>query len=92
MGRRITIEYVLVSGVNDSPEDAGRLVRILGGLRCKINLIPLNPHPESALKRPPESRVSEFQEILMRNNLTALVRESKGGDILAACGQLRGTG
>ena len=92
MGRRITIEYVLVSGMNDSPEDAGRLVRILRGLRCKINLIPLNPYPESALNRPPDSRVSEFQEILTRNNLTALVRESKGSDILAACGQLRGTG
>ena len=91
-GRKITIEYVLIRGVNDSPEDAVRMVKILHGLRCKVNLIPLNPHPESGLQRPPEDKITAFQEILIRSNLTALVRESKGGDILAACGQLRGTG
>jgi 23S rRNA (adenine2503-C2)-methyltransferase len=90
-GRRITIEYVLISGVNDSPADAERLVRILRGLRCKINLIPLNPHPGSIFKRPADSEVARFQEILIKHRMTALVRESKGSDILAACGQLRGS-
>jgi 23S rRNA (adenine2503-C2)-methyltransferase len=91
-GRRITIEYVLIRGVNDSPEDAVRMVNILRGLRCKVNLIPLNPHPESGFKRPPDDKIAVFQKILIRGNLTALIRESKGGDILAACGQLRGIG
>ena len=91
-GRKITIEYVLIRGVNDSPEDAVRMVKILRGLRCKVNLIPLNPHLESGLQRPPDDKIAAFREILIRSNLTALVRESKGGDILAACGQLRGTG
>ena len=89
-GRRITVEYVLIQGKNDSLEDAHRLVKLLRGLRCKINLIPLNPHQGSDLKRPSNQRVSEFQEILMQNNVRALIRESKGQDILAACGQLRG--
>jgi 23S rRNA (adenine2503-C2)-methyltransferase len=87
--RRITFEYVLISGMNDSAADAERLVNLLRGLRCKINLIPLNPHSESALERPPEKRILEFQKILVRHNLTALVRESKGRDISAACGQLK---
>ena len=91
-GRKITIEYVLIRGVNDSPEDAVRMVKILRGLRCKVNLIPLNPHLESGLQRPPDDKIAAFREILIRSNLTALVRESKGRDILAACGQLRGTG
>jgi len=88
-GRRITFEYVLIDGRNDSLEDAHRLVKLLKGIRCKINLILLNPHPGSDLKRPPDKRVSEFQNILLRNNMRALIRESKGQDILAACGQLR---
>jgi 23S rRNA (adenine2503-C2)-methyltransferase len=89
-GRRITVEYVLIEGKNDSLEDAHRLVKLLRDFRCKINLIPLNPHQGSDLKRPSDERVSEFQEILMQNNVRALIRESKGQDILAACGQLRG--
>ena len=89
-GRKITVEYVLIEGKNDSLEDAYRLVKLLRDFRCKINLIPLNPHRGSDLKRPSDQRVSEFQEILMQNNVRALIRESKGQDILAACGQLRG--
>ena len=89
-GRKITVEYVLIEGKNDSLEDAHRLVKLLRDFRCKINLIPLNPHQGSDLKRPSDERVSEFQEILMQNNVRALIRESKGQDILAACGQLRG--
>lgn len=87
--RRITFEYVLIDGINDSREDAGRLVRLLQGLRCKINLIPYNPHEGSDLSRPPERKILEFQKILSGNHLTALIRESKGRDILAACGQLK---
>jgi 23S rRNA (adenine2503-C2)-methyltransferase len=88
-GRRITFEYVLIEGENDSTEDAKRLVKLLKGLRCKINLIPLNPHEWSGLKSPSNDRILEFQKILLKKNLRALIRESKGQDILAACGQLR---
>lgn len=87
--RRITFEYVLIGGVNDSPEDADRLVKLVRGLRCKINLIPLNPHPESGMKRPSDAVVLKFQKALVDSGLTAFIRESKGQDILAACGQLR---
>lgn len=87
--RKITFEYVLISGINDSPEDAGRLVKLTNGLRCKINLIPLNPYAGSGLNRPSDETVLAFQNVLLRSNLTAFIRESKGRDILAACGQLK---
>jgi 23S rRNA (adenine2503-C2)-methyltransferase len=87
--RKITFEYVLISGVNDTVEDAVRLVRLMRGLRCKINVIPLNPHAGIRMKRPPDRTVFEFQKVLVGSGLTALIRESKGQDILAACGQLR---
>lgn len=89
-GRRITFEYVLIGGKNDSPEDARRLIGLLKGIRCKINLIPLNLLLGSELKRPSDKRVLEFQKILLQGHVRALIRESKGQDILAACGQLRG--
>jgi len=88
--RMITVEYVLISGINDSVEDARRLVRLLKGLRCKVNLIPLNPHEGSILQRPSDVSVLAFQRVLTDNNMTALIRVSKGQDILAACGQLKG--
>ena len=88
--RKITVEYVLISGLNDSLEDARRLVRLLKGIRCKVNLIPLNPHEGSGLQRPSDVGVLAFQKVLTDNNMTALIRESKGQNILAACGQLRG--
>jgi 23S rRNA (adenine2503-C2)-methyltransferase len=91
--RLLTFEYVLIAGVNDSVEDGRRLVRLLRGLRCKVNLIPLNPsnpHVGSDLQRPSDVAVLAFQKVLVDNNMTALIRESKGQDILAACGQLRG--
>ena len=88
--RMITFEYVLIRDMNDSAEDARRLVRLLRGIRCKINLIPLNPHEGSDFQRPSDARVLLFQKILTDNNITALIRESKGQDILAACGQLSG--
>jgi 23S rRNA (adenine2503-C2)-methyltransferase len=88
--RRITFEYVLLAGVNDAPEDAVRLTRLVRGLRCKINLIPFNEFPGSEFKRPSDGRVLDFQKIVHAANLTATVRKSKGHDILAACGQLTG--
>ena len=89
-GRRITFEYVLIDRVNDSTEDARRLIWLIKGLRCKINLIPLNPHEGGSLERPQDKKILAFQQILKQNNLTVLLRESKGQDIVAACGQLRG--
>lgn len=86
--RMITIEYILIRGVNDRDEDAMNLVDLLNGLRAKINLIPLNPHPALKMKTPSQDRVLHFQEILTRNHWTAIVRKSKGQEISAACGQL----
>lgn len=88
--RMITFEYVLVGGVNDRDEDARRLVALLKGLRAKINLIPLNPHPDVDLAPPSPERVLRFQEILIQHHFTAMIRKSKGQDISAACGQLSG--
>ncbi len=87
--RRITFEYVLIGGVNDSIENARQLAELVRGIRCKINLIPLNPFAGSGMERPADTAVLAFQKILSDRNLTALIRESKGQDILAACGQLR---
>jgi 23S rRNA (adenine2503-C2)-methyltransferase len=87
--RRITFEYVMLKGVNDSPEDARRLVTLLRGIPSKVNLIPLNAYEGCAYQRPDDEQVFRFQEILTRARITALIRKSKGQDILAACGQLR---
>jgi 23S rRNA (adenine2503-C2)-methyltransferase len=87
--RRITFEYVLLRGVNDSEDDALRLTRLLKGIKCKVNLIPFNPFPGSEFKRPEDAAVKRFQKILQDYSYTALVRESRGRDISAACGQLR---
>jgi 23S rRNA (adenine2503-C2)-methyltransferase len=87
--RRITFEYVLIGGVNDTPADARRLVRMLRGIPCKVNLIPYNPDEQSSMKRPSEETVLAFQKTVADSNITVLVRESKGQDILAACGQLK---
>jgi 23S rRNA (adenine2503-C2)-methyltransferase len=88
--RRITFEYILIDGVNDSPEDALRLTRLLKGVPCKFNLIPFNEFPGSEFKTPEDERIDAFRNILIRHNYTAVTRKSKGRDILAACGQLRG--
>ncbi len=87
--QRITFEYVMLKGVNDSEQDAHRLARLLKGIRCKINLIPFNPFPGSAFERPDEDTVARFQKILLGHHYTAPIRESRGRDISAACGQLR---
>ncbi len=86
---RITFEYVLVEGINDSPQDAKRLIRILRGIPSKVNLIPLNEAPGIPFKKPSDEAVKRFQEILMEGGLTAIVRISKGSEISAACGQLQ---
>ena len=85
---RITFEYVMLSGINDSSEDARRLLRMLAPLKSKVNLIFFNPFPGASFEPTPRTRVEEFQAILLRGNLTATIRESRGQDIAAACGQL----
>lgn len=87
--RRITFEYVLLEGINDTDEDARRLVKLLKGIPSKVNLIPFNPVEGMEFKRPSEERILRFQKILTDSHLTAIIRKSKGQDILAACGQLR---
>ena len=89
VNRRITFEYVLLKGINDSPEDARRLTRLLQGIPSKINLIPFNPYSGSKYERPDERTVRQFQDILLYADMPVLIRKSKGQDILAACGQLK---
>lgn len=89
-GRKITFEYILFKDVNDSPDHAARLVKLLRPLKCKINLIPFNPYPGSRYRRPSQERIDAFQSFLIDKHFTSIVRYSKGLDILAACGQLRG--
>jgi 23S rRNA (adenine2503-C2)-methyltransferase len=88
-GRRITFEYVMIGGMNDSLEDARRLVNLLSGIRCKVNLIPLNLFPHCELRRASDERILAFQKVLMQHKIRTLVRESRGKDIGAACGQLK---
>jgi 23S rRNA (adenine2503-C2)-methyltransferase len=87
-GRRITFEYVLLAGINDQPAHAEQVARLLAGLRCKINLIPFNEFPGTAFQRPAPESVRRFQAILLDHYFTATVRESRGREIGAACGQL----
>ena len=88
--RMITFEYILINGMNDSPEDARNLARLLTGLRAKVNLIPFNPFPGLKMSAPPKEKILAFQDILVNKHLTAILRKSKGQDISAACGQLSG--
>jgi 23S rRNA (adenine2503-C2)-methyltransferase len=85
---RITFEYVMLEGVNDSLDDARRLVTLLAGLRAKVNLIPLNPAPGIPFSRPSDAQVGRFAQILADRHVTVSVRKSRGQDIRAACGQL----
>ena len=86
--RRITFEYVLLDRVNDTPEDARRLVRLLDGVKAKVNLLPLNEAPGIPFSRPSDERVNAFAKILADRGLVVSVRRSRGRDIRAACGQL----
>ena len=85
---RFTFEYVLLHGVNDAADDALRLVRLLRGIRCKVNLIPLNEAPGIPFARPADRDIDAFAQILADHHLTVSVRKSRGRDIRAACGQL----
>jgi 23S rRNA (adenine2503-C2)-methyltransferase len=85
---RITFEYVLLDGVNDTPDDARRLVKLLAGIKAKVNLIPLNPAPGIPYERPSDARVDRFAQTLADRHITVSVRKSRGRDIRAACGQL----
>ena len=87
--QRVFFEYVLLHEVNDAPEDARRLARLLGGVRAKVNLIPFNDWEGAPFRRPPLQRILEFQSVLLGEGVTTTVRWSKGEDIGAACGQLR---
>ena len=85
---RITFEYVLLAGVNDSPEDARRLAKLLSGVKAKVNLIPLNAAAGIPFERPSDDAVDRFARILSERDVTVSVRKSRGRDIRAACGQL----
>jgi 23S rRNA (adenine2503-C2)-methyltransferase len=86
--RRITFEYVLLKGVNDSDEDAVRLGKLLSGVRSKINLIPFNGYEGSPYQPPSEERIKSFQNYLIQKKYSAFIRNNRGTDILGACGQL----
>jgi len=86
--RRIMFEYVLLDGINDTPEDARRLVRLLDGIKAKVNLLPLNEAAGIPFSRPADTRVNAFAQILVDHDLVVTVRRSRGRDIRAACGQL----
>lgn len=88
--QKITFEYILIRGVNDSLADAKRLVRLLHGVRAKVNLIPFNEHEGSEYKCPSEETIRSFQTCLLDRQIVAMRRASKGQDISAACGQLKG--
>jgi 23S rRNA (adenine2503-C2)-methyltransferase len=88
--RSVTFEYTLIDGVNDHPEHARQLVKLLRRLPSKLNLIPFNPFPGTRYRCSPEARIREFQSIVMEGGLIATVRKTRGEDIDAACGQLVG--
>jgi len=88
-GRRVTFEYALMEEVNDFPEQAHQLADLLKGLRCHVNLIPLNAAPSSPYRASPPARVRAFQQILQGRRLPATLRLRRGVDIQAGCGQLR---
>jgi 23S rRNA (adenine2503-C2)-methyltransferase len=88
--KRITFEYVLLRGVNDSVECARALGELLSGIRCKVNVIPFNPHPGSIFQRPADESTAAFQETLYERGVQVNVRKPRGDDIAAACGQLQG--
>jgi 23S rRNA (adenine2503-C2)-methyltransferase len=93
-GRKITFEYVLIRDFNDDPKDADRLVRLLAGVRAKVNLIPINPDPVlgESMVPPGDDRIDKFQQRLRQRGLIATVRRRRGDDVSAACGQLRAFG
>lgn len=88
--RSITMEYVMLDGINDKPEHARQLIKILDGVPAKLNLIPFNPFPKTDYKRSTDANIERFQNILLNAGLNTTVRKTRGDDIDAACGQLVG--
>ncbi|TCO82405.1 23S rRNA (adenine2503-C2)-methyltransferase [Plasticicumulans lactativorans] len=88
--RRITWEYVMLDGVNDSPEHAHALARLIRHIPSKVNLIPFNPFPHTRYRRSPQAAIDRFRDILIGHRLTTVTRRTRGDDIDAACGQLAG--
>jgi len=86
--RPLTFEYVLLAGVNDTSEDANRLVSLLRGIRCKVNLIPFNEFPGNSFRRPTSDVIDTFQQIIRSRGFDVFLRKSRGDDVLGACGQL----
>jgi 23S rRNA (adenine2503-C2)-methyltransferase len=87
--RRITFEYAMLKGVNDSPSDARALVRLLAGIPAKVNLIPFNPWPGAPYECSSDAAIKAFSDIVFAAGYSAPVRTPRGRDILAACGQLK---
>ena len=87
---KVTMEYVMIEGVNDSPADAAALVDLLRGLPAKVNLIPFNPFPGSSYRRSAPESIDRFRDILLAGGLVTITRKTRGDDIAAACGQLAG--
>ncbi|HWG79942.1 MAG TPA: 23S rRNA (adenine(2503)-C(2))-methyltransferase RlmN, partial [Stellaceae bacterium] len=87
--RRITFEYVMLKGVNDSPAEAKALVRLLAGIPAKVNLIPFNPWPGAPFERSSEAAIKAFSDIVNAAGYSSPVRTPRGEDIMAACGQLK---
>ena len=85
---RITFEYILIKGINDSPADARHLADLLKDVKCKINLIPYNPSPYTEYETPDRETVDRFHQYLLDRYFTVIIRESRGQDVSAACGQL----
>lgn len=88
--RYVTMEYVMLAGVNDSPEHARQLIRLLNGVRAKVNLIPFNPFPNTTYKRSDAATIDYFRETLMNAGINTIIRKTRGDAIDAACGQLVG--
>ena len=87
--QRVTFEYVLLRGVTDGTEDALHLVKLLKGIRAKVNLIPFNEAEELRYRRPSDAAIEQFQQVLADHHISAFVRKNRGNDISAACGQLK---
>jgi len=88
---RLTFEYVLLDGKNDSAQNARELIELIRGIRAKVNLIALNPGPGIDFRTPAQERVEAFQQVLIEGGIPAFIRRPRGRDIYAACGQLKRT-
>jgi 23S rRNA (adenine2503-C2)-methyltransferase len=86
----ITFEYVMIKDVNDTLDDAKRLVRLISNIPSKVNLIPFNEHEGCSLQRSDQESIDRFHSYLLQKHITVITRSSRGDDISAACGQLRG--